>query len=139
MKITGFSIQMGSERTYTSTYASSEKREMYVKNAGSTGLLTGDSVSISKESYSKTRSEYGFRAASRSVVSIEGEHGKAENTKSVIETMTRELTGKNVIFFHRCMNLHGIVCPRCNICFVLRFQVIRMHKIYIWMFLHTGK
>lgn len=94
MKITGFSIKMGSERTYSTSYSTFEKREVYVKNADSGGFISGDNVSISRESYSKTQLTQGFKAFSESVTSRNTSN--AENTKPVVETMTKALTGQNI-------------------------------------------
>lgn len=45
-----------------------------------------------------------------------------------------ELTGKNVFMFNRSMDFYGIIRFCRNIRVISGFQIIGMHKIYIWVF-----
>lgn len=96
MKITGFSINMGAERTYTSMESSFSKRETFVNPLTSvTGLSSGDRVSISREKASKILNESGFRANSKTIVKRKNTDA-VESAKPAIEIMTKALTGRNI-------------------------------------------
>lgn len=92
MKINGFSIKMNSERSYSSSDVSVEKREMLT---GPPLSSKGDRVSISRESAARIINESGFSSSSKSVVRRRDAE-PALAAKPAIEIMTKALTGKDI-------------------------------------------
>lgn len=96
MKIKGFSINMGSERIYTSQDAAAEIRTTFKtpQNTLSTSF-SDDRVSISRESSTRIQNENSFRAASKSVITRQNSETE-EKTKPVIETIAKTLSGRKI-------------------------------------------
>lgn len=95
MKIKGFTINMGSERVFTSQDALSETRDTFHAPPGALSNFSGDRVSISRESATRIQSENSFRASSKTVVKRQSSDA-AEKTKPVIEAITKVLSGRKI-------------------------------------------
>ncbi|WP_051283916.1 hypothetical protein [Desulforegula conservatrix] len=94
MKIKGFTINMGSERVFTSSDASFEKRETFLISQGALpNSFSGDRVSISRESSAKIQSEKSFETSSKTVVKRTVSDASA-TAKPVIESITSALSGR---------------------------------------------